>query len=113
MPARSRATARTAPVRTRRRRQARWTVLQLAPSRRSLLVGMAIAFVSVAAYFAALETSVFAGRTIRVEGGTPRIQSELRHALAPELGRSLLRVHAGSVSALAVRIPDVVAVSVD
>jgi cell division protein FtsQ len=87
--------------------------VKLLPSGRSLLVGIAIAFAAAAAYTGARETSVFAVQSVRVVGGTPRIHRELQHALAPELGRSLLEVHAGSVAALAVRIPDVVSVAVD
>ena len=93
--------------------RARWSLLHFAPSGRSLLIGIGIALAVVAAYFAALETSVFAVRSIRVEGGGVRAQAELQRALAPELGRSLLRIRAGSVETMADALPDVVAVKVN
>jgi cell division protein FtsQ len=111
MPGRPKATARAAAVKPPR--EHRWSVLQLAPTRRSVLTGAGIALLAVAVYAAALETSVFAVRTIRVDGGTPHVQAELQRALAPELGRSLLHVHAAQVSELAMVLPDVVAVTVD
>jgi len=111
MVVRSRAAAR--PAAARRRPPARFSLQQLAPSRRSLAVGIGIAFAGTAAYAAAVTTSVFAVRTIKVIGGDARVQAEVQHVLAPDLGRSLLRVHAGAVSAAATQIPDVVSVRVD
>jgi hypothetical protein len=110
MAARSKAPARTAAPRPA---SGSWSLLELIPSRRSLLVGTGILLAAAAAYAAALETSIFAVQTVKVVGGNARIHSELQDALAPELGRSLLRIHAGGVSELATRIPDVVAVRVD
>ena len=65
---------------------------QLIPSGRSVLLGLALLVLACGAYAAALETSVFAVRTIDVRGGTPQIRAEARQALTGELGRSLLRV---------------------
>ncbi|HUB76373.1 MAG TPA: FtsQ-type POTRA domain-containing protein [Solirubrobacteraceae bacterium] len=87
--------------------------MQLAPSGRSVLLGIGIACAAAAAYTVALETSLFAVQHIRVVGGGGRAQAEVERALAPELGRSLMRVHAGSVAAMAERSPDVVSVTVD
>lgn len=110
MVVRSRAAARPA---AKRRPPARFSLQQVAPSRRSIAVGAVIAFVGAAAYAAALTTSVFAVRTLKIVGGDARVHAELQRALEPELGRSLLRVHAGAVSAISTRIPDVVSVQVD
>ena len=76
---------------------------------------MAAGFVVLAgsAYAAALETSLFAVRKLVVVGGSPRVQDELREALAPELGRSLLRVGSADIGRLVGPVPDVVGVTYD
>ncbi len=78
---------------------------------------VAIAFGGVAlaggAYAVALETAVFSVRSIVIVGGTPRVQDELRQALAPELGRSLLRISASQIDRRAATIPDLVGVTYD
>lgn len=63
------------------------------PSGRSILIALAILAAAAGAYAVARETSVFAVRAIDVRGGTPAIRAQVRAALAPELGRSLLRVN--------------------
>jgi len=65
------------------------------------------------AYAAALETSVFAVRKLEIVGGSPLVKSQVEAALAPELGRSLLRVGPGEIDRLVAPLPDVVGVSVD
>jgi len=65
------------------------------------------------AYAAALETSVFSVRKIAIVGGTPRVQNELRQALAPELGRSLLRINASLIDRSVAPIPDLVGITFD
>jgi cell division protein FtsQ len=89
------------------------SVRALVPSRRSAAVGVAILALAGAAYAAALETSVFAARTLAITGGSPRVRAEVRRALEPELGRSLLRIGAGDVDRRVAAIPDVVSVSID
>ena len=66
-----------------------------------------------ALYAAALETSVFAVRKLEIVGGNAQEQSELRAALAPELGRSLLRVGAGEIDRQVAKRSDLVKVSFD
>ena len=44
------------------------------------------------AYFAARDTSLFAVQTIEVRGATPQVRAAVEAALAPNRGRSLLRV---------------------
>jgi cell division septal protein FtsQ len=69
----------------------------LLPTPRSLLVALAIVLAAGAAYFGARETSIFAVRTLDVRGGTPALRAQVRAALAPEVGRSLLRVGSDDV----------------
>jgi cell division septal protein FtsQ len=78
---------------------------------------LAIAFGGVAliggGYAAALETSIFSVRKIAIVGGTPRVQNELRQALAPEVGRSLLRIDAAQIDRSVASIPDLIGVTYD
>lgn len=83
------------------------------PSLRSLTVGTAILVAFAGAYVAARETSIFAVQTLSLRGGSPRVQAEVRRALAPELGRSLLAVSGAAVSRQVESIPDVVSVRFD
>jgi cell division protein FtsQ len=55
-------------------------------------VAFLIVAAAVAMYAAALDTSLFAVRSLDVRGGTPAARAAAEAALAPELGRSLLRV---------------------
>jgi cell division protein FtsQ len=80
---------------------------------RIVLAALGLAALAGGAYAAALETSVFAVRELVVVGGTPRVQGELRRALAPELGRSLARIDAGEIERRVAPIPDLVGVSYD
>jgi POTRA domain, FtsQ-type len=83
------------------------------PSGRTLLVACGFFALAGGAYAAALETSLFAVRTLDIVGGSPRVQEELRTALAPELGRSLLRIGGTEINRRVAAIPDVVGVSYD
>ena len=83
------------------------------PSRKSVLVALAIAALAAGAYAAALETSIFAVRELDIVGGSPRVQDELRTALAPELGRSLVRVNAADIARRVAPLPDVIDVTYD
>jgi cell division protein FtsQ len=65
---------------------------RLAPSGRSLLAGFALVLTAAALFVAARETSVFAVRTIEVHGAPPRIAAQVRQALEPLAGESLLKV---------------------
>jgi cell division protein FtsQ len=70
---------------------------RIAPSWRSLLTGALLLALAAGAYFGARETSVFAVRTIDVEGASPRVAAQVRDALAPLAGTSLLKVGDGDV----------------
>jgi cell division septal protein FtsQ len=102
------------PSRARSRAQPeRWKVLRRVPGGRAALAVAAFATLAAGAYLIARETSIFAVRTLDIAGGSPRVQQELRSALAPELGRSLLRIDAGEVNRRVASLPDVISVSFD
>ncbi len=83
------------------------------PTGRSLLLGFVLLLLGLGAYAAALETSVFAVRSLDIRGGTPEVRAEVRAALAGELGRSLLRVDGGDVAGRLAGLPDVASVRYD
>ena len=102
--ARRRPSARTAVLPARRRVP---ELGRLAPSGRSILIGLALLLAAVGAYVGARETAVFAVRTVEVRGGTPALRADVRKALAAELGQSLVRVDGGSIGAALAPIPGV------
>jgi cell division protein FtsQ len=61
-----------------------------------VLSGLAVA--AGALYAVGRETSIFAVQTIHVSGGSPRVQAEVRRALAPELGQSLIAISGADVA---------------
>jgi cell division protein FtsQ len=92
VPARPRpraAAARTRPVRLA---ALRTVAGRIAPSWRSLAVGVSLLLIGGGLFAAARETSMFAVRTIEIEGATPRVAAQVQTALAPLAGRSLLKV---------------------
>ena len=66
-------------------------------SGRSVVVGVVLLALSLGSYVAARNTSLFAVRDVEVRGGTPQLRREVRNALDAEVGRSLLRVDAGTL----------------
>jgi cell division protein FtsQ len=86
---------------------------RVAPSGRSLAVGIAIAVLAAAAFAVARETSLFAVRTIEIVGGTDRMKAEVRAALGPTLGESLLKVNGTEIDGRVAGVPDVRSVSFD
>jgi cell division septal protein FtsQ len=68
---------------------------------------------AVAAYVGARESSVFAVRTLDVVGGSPGVQEEVRAALAPELGRSLVQIGGDEIDRRVAPISSVLAVRYD
>jgi cell division protein FtsQ len=86
---------------------------RLLPGGRSLVVALGLVALAAAAYAAALETSVFAVRSLEIVGGSPRVQAQVRAALAPEVGRSLLRVSGADIDRRAAAIPDVISLEFD
>jgi POTRA domain-containing FtsQ-type protein len=102
--ARRRTTARTAIAPARR---GTLELGRLAPSGRSIAVGLALAVLAAAAYLGARDTSVFAVRTIDVRGGTATLRAQVRAALAAENGRSLVRVDTDSIEHALATVPGV------
>jgi cell division septal protein FtsQ len=88
-------------------------VRRFLPSGRAVAIALGGVALAGGAYAVALETAVFSVRSIVIVGGTPRVQDELRQALAPELGRSLLRISASQIDRRAATIPDLVGVTYD
>lgn len=80
---------------------------RLAPSGRSILVGLALFALGLGAYVGARETSVFAVRTIEIGGGTESMRVEVRAALTADLGKSLLRIDGGDIERRLAPLPDV------
>ena len=89
------------------------SVGQLIPSGKSVLLGLALLVLACGAYVAALETSVFAVRTIDVRGATPQIRAEATQALSGELGRSLLRVDGADLDRRLSTLPGVSSLEYD
>src|SRR5690242_3577309 len=102
--ARRRTTARTAALPVRR---ALPELVRLAPSGRSILVGLAILVAAVGGYALARETSMFGVQTLEVRGGTPELRRQVEAALGDEVGRSLLRVNAASIDQRVSALPGV------
>lgn len=71
--------------------------VRIAPSWRSLLLGALTLVLAGGAYFAARESSMFAVRTIEVEGASPVVAAQVRAALEPLSGTSLVKIGDGDV----------------
>lgn len=97
-------TARTAVLPARRGLA---ELARLAPSGRSILIGLAILLAAIGAFVAARNTSMFAVRTVEIRGGTPALRQQVRTALGGEVGRSLLRVDAGTLEEQVSALPGV------
>jgi hypothetical protein len=78
-----------------------------------VLVGLALIVFAAGAYFVARETSVFAVQTVEVRGGTPALRAQVRAALAPAVGVSLLKVDGNTVSRAVAPLPGVRSFSFD
>jgi cell division protein FtsQ len=85
----------------------------MAPSRRSLLVGMGILAVALGGYAIARETSIFAIGRIDVRGGSSQVDAQVEQALAPLKGRSLVGLDGGDVLRRVDALPTVVSATYD
>ena len=97
------------PARARRRID----VMELVPSGRSLLVGIALVLIAIGLYGLARETSLFAVTTIEVDGGSPAVADQVRRALHSYDGRSLVAVDAARVERRVEELPTVHTAVVD
>ena len=77
------------------------------------MIGLALAALAALGYVGARETSVFAVRTIQVEGVSPALATRVRAALQPLEGESLLKLRTDDVVRLATALPRVEGVSYD
>jgi cell division protein FtsQ len=83
------------------------------PSPRSLVACIVLVALAIGAYAVARETSVFAVRTIDVRGGSPQLREQVRRALEPVVGRSLVRVDNGVIDRRLASIAGVLRVRFD
>lgn len=86
---------------------------RLVPTRRSLAVGLGLLAFGLTAYAFARETSLFAVDRIDVEGGSPRLAAEVRQALAPVAGTSLVGLDGGAAMRRVEALPTVVSATYD
>ena len=90
-----------------RRAAPSFQLTRLAPSGRSVLVGVALFALAVGGYIAARETSMFAVRTIEIRGGDKTLQAQVRAALAGEMGQSLLKIDGNGLGRRIAPLPGV------
>ena len=91
----------------------RLELFRFAPSGRSLLVALLLLLTGLGLYAAARATSAFAVDRIAVEGASPEVAAEVRKALAPALGESLLGLDLNELTRRAEEVPMVAAASFD
>jgi len=73
-------------------------MLRFAPSGRSLAIGASVVLLAAGLYGLARETSMFAVRSIEVDGASPTLAGEIRAELRSFDGRSLVSLNAGEVA---------------
>jgi cell division septal protein FtsQ len=83
------------------------SLARIAPSGRSVAIGLVLLVASVGAYVAARETSIFAVRSLAISGGSPALQAQVRTALGDELGQSLLKVDGTTLARRVAPLPGV------
>lgn len=91
----------------------RLELARFAPSGRSLVAGLLILLAALGLYAAARTTSAFAVESIAVEGVPPEVAAQVRGALAPALGESLLGIDLAELGQRAGSVPMVARVSFD
>jgi cell division protein FtsQ len=106
----TRATGRTRSAQVRRRPRRRGGFV---PSARSAAVAVGLVAVSAAVYLGAARTSFFAVRAIEVRGGSTRVAAQVRAALRPLVGTSLVRLDGGDVLRRVDALPAVVQADYD
>jgi len=83
----------------------RLELARIAPSGRSLVTGLLILLSAVGLYAAARTTSAFAVEQIAVEGAPPEVAAQVRKALAPAVGESLLGLDLAELAYRAESVP--------
>lgn len=88
-------------------------VLRFAPSGRSFAIGASVVLVAAGLYALARETSMFALRSIEVDGASPALAAQIRSELARLDGRSLVSLDAGSIGQRVDNLPGVRSAVID
>ena len=86
---------------------------RFAPSGRSVLTGVLILLAGLGLYAIARTTSAFAVDRVAVEGASPEVAADVRKALVPALGESLLRLDLSDLLRRAENVPMVASASFD
>ena len=86
---------------------------RIVPTGRSLAIGFVLVGAAAALYVAGLKTSVVAVRTVEVNGASAAVLPQIRAALGPLQGESLLRVGSTDVAERLVAIPEVETATID
>jgi cell division protein FtsQ len=96
----------------RRPPRAAWHARWL-PSGRSLAIGFGLIAAAAGAYAIARETSIFAVQRIEVEGAPPALAAQIRTALEPLEGRSLVSFSSSAANRRLAVLPQIARVSYD
>jgi cell division protein FtsQ len=88
-------------------------VLRFAPSGRSFAIGAGLVLLAACLYGLARESSMFAVRTIEVEGASPAVATEIRAELHSLAGQSLVALDGASIADRVDGIPSVRSSTVD
>jgi cell division protein FtsQ len=86
---------------------------RIAPSRRSLAVGLGLLALALGGYFAARESSAFAVDRLEVTGAPVDVQRAVRRAVRPFVGANLLSLDGAALVARVEALPTVVSVRYD
>ena len=105
--------AREAVARFPTPRLLRLRIGHVSPTRRSLAVAIALLAVAAAAYGLARETAIFAIRTIDVQGAPANVARQVRGALAPLVGSSLVKLDGDDVRQRLTSLPVVASATYD
>jgi cell division protein FtsQ len=86
---------------------------RIAPSGRSLLTGILILLSGLGLYAAARTTSAFAVERVAVRGASPDVAAQVRKAVAPAVGESLLGLDVADLRRRAETVPMVAVATLD
>lgn len=109
---RARAASAVAPL-PRGAADGRLELSRIAPSGRSLLTGFLILLTGLGLYAAARTTSAFAVERVAVRGASPDVAAQVRKAVAPALGESLVGLDVAELRRRAETVPMVASATLD